>query len=148
MPGALDIVDAIGRALVRLRDSADADDRLLAAGASAVLRGRSFDEGVELADGWLRVVRQRDQEHALAALAASLPPGKAHFLAKQIEGLLARYYAHAWLRDSVTLERPDGVDGYLFDYLAAGGAMSARSLRKEPVLAKIARDLANQHAAA
>jgi hypothetical protein len=148
MPSALEIVDAIGRALERLRDSADADDRLLAAGASAVLRGRSFDEGVELADGWLRVVRHRDQERALVAIAATLGPGKANGLARQIEARLSRYYSGGWLRDSLTHERPDVPDGLLYDYLNAGGPVSAESIRKEPALVKFVRDLTSQPAAA
>jgi hypothetical protein len=147
MPGALDTVDAIGRVRERLL-AGDGDDRLVAGGLSAVLRGQSFAAGVELADGWLRVVRQRDQDAALVAIAASLPPAKANALSQQIEVLLARYYGHGWLTDSITLERPSGVDGYLFDYLAAGGAKSADSIRRVPALVKIARDLTNQQAAA
>jgi hypothetical protein len=147
MPTALAIVDAIGRVRERLL-AGDGDDRLVAGGLSAVLRGQSFVAGVELFDGWLRLVRQRDQDAALVAIAAALEPGKVHFLAQQIEDLLARYYSHGWLRDSVTHERPNGVDGYLFDYLAAGGAKSADSIRRVPVLVKIARDLTDQQAAA
>ena len=109
MRSALDIAADLERALVRLRASDDAVDHLVADGIESELHGRTFGVGVGLSDSAHRVIRQRDRERALVAIAATLGPGKANGLARQIAPRLSHYYGSGWLlTDSITHVRPTG----------------------------------------
>jgi hypothetical protein len=130
LKGAIGIVDRLQRVLEHLAAADDPDCTWFADIARLWLAGAPWDGALGLADGWRRVLQQRDQERALRALAAAVSGSTARERARQIATLLNRYETSGWRVDRITGHRPDGVEGHARDYLAADGATSFERLRK------------------
>lgn len=128
--GAIQIVDRLHRLLGQLDvTDADADTAWILEVVRLWRTGTPWDEALGLGGAWRAVLQQRDQQRALAALQAALPAKTARGRARRLKAMLGRYENTGWRKDQ-WVGRPEGLDGYAWDYLGAAGPTSFERLRK------------------
>jgi hypothetical protein len=124
-------VATIHRCLAQIDASENGDLAWLAESLRLWLAGAAWEDALGLRPGWRDHLRQRQQQAALAAIVASLPPMSCRALGDEIEARLRRYEASTFPSDRAAGRRPSGQNGLAYDYLEAGGATSAETLRKD-----------------